>query len=114
MYSTIIKIPVMNDNQEERSMANRRKSIWRTCVLAAHTLPLLWLPVYHVTLSSVLLSFDIYRLMLRTEDSFVSSVNSRSRFLEFPLPGCSGNDSFPFSLAAHCKGKILSYIYRSV
>lgn len=85
MYSAIIKMPAMNDNQEERSMANRRKRIWRTCVLAAHTLPLLWLFVYHVTLSSVLLSFDIYRLVLRTEDSFVSSVNSRSRFLEFPF-----------------------------
>ena len=66
-------------------MANRRKHIWRTYVLAVHTLPLLWLFVYHVTLSSVLLSFDIYRLVLRTEDSFVSSVNSRSGFLEFPF-----------------------------
>jgi len=75
----------MNDNQEKRGMANRRKRIWRTYVLTAHTLPLLCLLVYHVTLSSVVLSFDIYRLMLRTEDSFVSSVNSRSRFLEFPF-----------------------------
>jgi hypothetical protein len=75
----------MNDCQEERGMKNRRKRIWRTCVLTAHTLPLLCLLVYHVTLSSVLLSFEIYRLMLRTKDAFVSSVNSRSRFLEFPF-----------------------------